>query len=138
MRRLVSLFIFLAVFAVMPLAAQDDGPHVYDVNYINILDSKYMTYLQEVLFPVWDEFVNRGIIISYHVMRQYSGAGESDIIGITEFPNWDGVNELTSAAYNEVSQAVHGMSWADVNEEYWPLSEIRTLIRTEIYGSAKP
>ena len=138
MRRLVSLAVFFAVFAFVPLDAQDDGPTVYDVNYIEVLDAKYNTYLREVLFPVWDEFVRRGVIISYHVMRQYSGAGEADILGITEFPNWDGADELTGTLYEEVSQAVHGAAWAAVNEEYWPLSEIRNLIRTEVYGSVKP
>ncbi len=53
MRRLVSIAVFLTVFAFVPLAAQDDGPNVYQVRYATVLDAKYITYVQEVLFPVW-------------------------------------------------------------------------------------
>ncbi len=137
MRRLVSVAAFLSIFAFVPLAAQDDDPNVYRVTSIEVIDQEYYTYVQEVLYPVWDEFVNMGLFVSYHGLDQFSGAGEVTILSIMEFPDWDTANEL-GAAYDEASQAAHGTTWAEAAGEYFPLSELRKIIRVEFYGSIKP
>jgi len=137
MRRLVCIAVFLAVFAVVPLAAQDDAPNVYRVNHVQVLDAKYYTYLQEVLYPMYDEWVKAGLIVSYDGIRQLSGAGEVNMLGITELPNWDAADDFTAAAYAEASQAAHGKSWAEATEGYI-LSEMRKIIRREFYWSIKP
>jgi hypothetical protein len=111
---------------------------VYRINYVQVLDARYYTYLQEVLYPVYEEFIKMGLIISYDGVRQVSGAGEVSMLGITELPNWDGADDFTAAPYAEASQAAHGKPWAEANAEYRPLSELRKIIRTEYYWSIKP
>ena len=138
MRRFISVAAFLTVFAFVPLTAQDDGPTVTTVNYIEVLDARYYTYIREVLFPVWEEFVEMGLIVSYDFLRPGAGVEGIDFVGVTQYPNWDGVNDLTTDAYNEASQAAHGMPWAEANAEYRPLSELRSIIRNEVYRSIKP
>jgi hypothetical protein len=136
MRRLVSIAVFLAVFSFVPLAAQDDGPNVYRVNYVQVLDATYYTYLREVLYPVYDEWIRMGLIVSYDGIRQWTGAGEATMLGITELPNWDGADDFTPAAYAEACQAAHGMSWAEAREGY-VLAEMRKIIRSEMYATIK-
>ena len=138
MRRLVSIALFFTVFAFVPLAAQDDGPHWYRVNYVQVLDARYYTYLQEVMYPVYDEWIKTGLIVSYDGIRQYVGAGEVTMLGITELPSWDSADDFTPEAYAEASQAAHGKPWAEARAEYPPLSELRTIIRREFYRSIKP
>ncbi len=136
MRRTLSVAVFLSVFWFVPMAAQDDGPNVYFVRNITVLDAKYLTYFQEALIPVWDEFVRSGKLVSYDIGVQVSGSGDVTHIAVEEYANWDAADELLGA-YEEASQAVHGRSWAEVTEGYYPLDEIRK-IRTDIYWSIKP
>jgi hypothetical protein len=137
MRRLVSVTAFLAIFGAVSLAAQQEqGPPVYRVNYVQVLDSDYYTYLREVLYPVYDEFIKMGLIKSYDGLRQGTGAGEVSMLGVTEFPNWDIANDINAAAYAEASQAAHGKPWSEATEGY-TLSELRKIIRTELYWSIK-
>ena len=136
MRRLVSIAVFLTVFAFVPLAAQDESPHYYRVNYVQVLDAKYYTYLQELLYPMYDYWVSKGLVISYDGIRQYTGAGEVTMLGITELPSWDGADAFTAEEYAEASQAVHGMPWADAIEGY-VLAEMRKITRREFYWSIK-
>jgi hypothetical protein len=136
MRRILSVAVILSVLWFVPLAAQDDGPNVYLVRYITVLDAKYLTYFQEALIPVWDEFVRSGKLVSYDIAVQVSGSGDVTHIAVEEYADWDAADGLLGA-YEEASQAVHGRSWAEVTEGYYPLDEIRK-IRTDIYWSIKP
>ncbi len=137
MRRLVSIAVFLSIFAFVPLAAQDESPHVYRVDYIEVLDAKYITYVQEVLIPVWDEFVRRGLVISYDIIARWTGTEDFTHMVVSEYASWDDADALTNAAYADASQAVHGTTYAEASAEYTPLSEIRT-IRSDVYVSVRP
>ena len=136
MRRLVFTALCFAVFSFVPLAAQDDGPNFYRINYIEVLDSDYYTYLREVLYPVYDEWIRMGLIVSYDGVVQMTGAGEVTMLGITEFPTWDVGDNFTRDMYDEASQAAHGMPWAEAVADY-TLSELRRIIRTELYQTIK-
>ena len=138
MRRLVSIAVFLSIFAFVPLAAQDDGPTVWEVMVIESLDAKYTTYLQEVLYPVYDEMVRTGVLISYDVLVPWTGSGETTHMAIVEYPSWDDLDGPSAAQYNEASQAVHGIPWTEVTADYFPLSEIRKVTSRNVYGSTKP
>jgi hypothetical protein len=137
MRRILSIAAFLSVCCIVPLAAQDEVPHNYRINYVQVLDAKYYTYLTELLYPMYDYWVEKGLIVSYDGIRQYTGAGEVTMLGITELPSWDAAMDFTDEEYAEASQAVHGKPWADAMEGF-VLAEMRKIIRREFYWSIKP
>ena len=137
MRRTVLLAVLSAVLAATPLAAQSEGPHVYRINHIQVLDAAYYTYLRDVLYPVYDQFVKMGILVSYDGIRQTAGAGEVDMLGISEFTSWDDGDGMTPAAYAQASQAALGKPWTEAVKDV-DLSKLRKVVRTEIYWSIRP
>ena len=92
MCRLGSIAVFLAVFTVVPLAAQDEGPHVYVVTYIKAKPDRaaeYSRYWNEILGPLYDEFVKHEDMVSYHMLGQWPGIGPYSHVLIIEWVNWD-------------------------------------------------
>jgi hypothetical protein len=144
MRRLVSIAVFLTLFAFVPLAAQDDGPNVFSVSFFKVLPGKapaYQAYLN-VWAQYYEELVQRGRLVSFQFLRQGAGAGEYTNINLFEFLDWDAADDVSSEEANEVCQAVFGMTCQERDaaffEEYGELPTIRTPVRTEMFGSAKP
>ena len=144
MCRLGSIAVFLAVFTVVPLAAQDEGPHVYVVTYIMAKPDRaadYSRYWSEILGPLYDEFVKHEDMVSYHILEQWPGIGPYSHVLIVEWVNWDamhdGLTDLGSESWEAACQAAHGMTWAEAMEEV-DLTAMRDIIGREIYESVRP
>ncbi len=137
MRRILSVAVFLSVISFVPLVSQDDEPNYYRVVCVQVLDAQYLLYLQEILIPMYDEFMRMGLVTSYHAMSQVGGAGECDIKVFAEYPRWDAYDDITSAEFDQASQAAHGRPWSEVIRAY-DLPALRKLIRTEFYRSRRP
>ena len=144
MRRLVSIAVFLSIFAFVPLAAQDDGPNVVRVTYHKTLPGKAAAFnarTQENV-PLYEELVRRGKLVSIQRLVQYAGAGEYTNLRIDEFADWDAVNDITSEDYDAACQTVFGMTYqerqAELVQKYGELETLRTRIRREYYTSLKP
>ena len=144
MRRLVSIAALLAVFAVVPLAAQDDGPHVYAVTYVKAkpgMAGDYSTYLRQTLAPLYEEFVKHEDMASYHMFGQWSGSGEYSHVFMIEWVSWDAMNNgltaVGSESWEAACEAAHGRTWAEVMEGV-DLNDMRVLLRREFSGSFKP
>ena len=144
MCRLGSIAVFLAVFTVVPLAAQDEGPHVYVVTYIKAKPDRaaeYSRYWNEILGPLYDEFVKHEDMVSYHMLGQWPGIGPYSHVLLVEWVNWDamhdGLTDLGSESWEAACQAAHGMTWAEAMEEV-DLTAMRDIIGREIYESVRP
>jgi hypothetical protein len=144
MRRLVSIAVFLTIFAFVPLAAQDDGPNVVRVTYHKTLPGKAAAFnarTQETV-PLFEELVRRGKLVSFQRLVQHAGAGEYTNLRIDEFADWDAVNDITSEDFDAACQTVFGMTReekvAELAQKYGELPTLRTFIRREFYSSLKP
>ena len=146
MRCLVSIAVFLSVFAFVPLAAQDDGPNEFTVYHFKTLPGKAAAYnalLQELTVPNWDEQVRRGLLVSYQPLVQDAGAGDYTVLLILEFADWDAANDRTQFVRDDACRTVFsGLTcyekMAEVEQRYGERTTLRTLIRTEHYTSIKP
>ena len=142
MRRLVSIAVCFTVFAFVPLAAQDDGPNVFRVNFIKALPGKaalYSAAVQEYLVPRNEELVMRGYLVSYQTIRQNAGAGEYTHVHIFEYANWDAANDDAQSVNDDACRAVFGgKTCQEKLAEYGDLSTIRVFVRNEFYTSLKP
>ena len=142
MRRLVSIAVFLSIFAFIPLAAQDDGPHVFVASYYKALEGKrvaYNTAVQEYVVLLSEERIRRGHIVSYQTLVQNAGAGEFTNVHIFEFANWAAVEGESDEEWDDVCRtAFDGKTCAEKLAEYGDMPEFRTFIRREYYTSLKP
>lgn len=144
MRRLVpavlALTVFLASFAVMPVAAQSDSGHVYVHTYYKALPGQgnaYTTFIREVSFPWFDELVKRGMYVSFRIVGQGAGAGEYSHVFIAEYENWDAVDDqLEEGVAEEVCQALWSMTCEEKFAEN-DTSTMRTFVRQEVYYSLR-
>jgi hypothetical protein len=144
MRRLVSIAVFLTIFAFVPLAAQDDGPNVVRVTYHKTLPGKAAAFnarTQEMV-PLYEELIRRGKLVSTQRLIQQAGTGEFTHLNIREYANWDAVNDITSEDFDAACQTVFGMTMeerqAEMVQKYGELETLRTRIRREFYSSLKP
>ncbi len=146
MRRLVSIAVFLSIFAFVPLAAQDDGPNVFRATYYKALPGKQAAYnaaTREYHIPTREEFVRRGHIVSYETIVQRAGTGEFTNVHITEYANWAAVEGESDEEWEDVCRTVFGgltcdEKIAEVEQTYGERPTLRTHIRTEYYTSLKP
>ena len=144
MRRLVSIAVFFAIFAFVPMAAQDDGPHMYTATYIKEKPDKvgeYTKYWNEILAPMYEEFVKHDDMASYHMLGMWSGTGEYSHVFIIEWVNWDAMNDgltaVGSESWEAACQAAHGMTWAEAAAEV-DFAAIREIVRRDVTWSIKP
>ena len=146
MRCLVSIAVFLPVFAFVPLAAQDDGHNEFIVYHFKTLPGRAAAYnalLQELTVPYCDEQVRRELLVSYQLLVQDAGAGDYTVLLILEFADWDAANDRTQYMRNDVCRTVFsGLTcaekMAEVERRCGARTTLRTLIRTEHYMSIKP
>jgi hypothetical protein len=145
MRRLVSIAVFLSVFAFVPLAAQDDDPNVVVAIFFKTLPGKTAAYnseMREFYVPLYEEFVARGLVVSAQFLVQDAGAGEFTNVVLFEYASWDAADGVSTEDWDDVCGALFGMTFAEklaeVLSEHGELATLRTLIRTEYYTSLKP
>ena len=141
MRRLVSIAVFLSVFAFVPLAAQDDGPNMFFTQYYKTLSGQnalFDRYAQEYGFPYYDELVRQGVIVSYTITRVRIPNSEYSHVVTRKYENWDAVNTSVNAA--EVCQTVFGMTCTEKRAEIGidRVATVRRLVRTEVSASLRP
>ena len=141
MRRLASIAVFLAVFTVVPLAAQNDSGHVFLANYWKANPGQaaaYNNYIREYSFPYWDEMVRQGVVVSLKVTTVFAGNGEYTHVFIAEYENWDAMDDAVDA--NAVCQAVFGMTCSEKQTEVGAedLAALRTHDHRDVWFSARP
>ena len=146
MRRFVSIAVFLSIFAFVPLAAQDDGPNVFEVTYYKAQQGKQAAYnaaVQEYVPPLYGELVRRGHLVSYQSLVQDAGAGDFTNLLILEFADWTAINDHTQAVRDDACRTVFagltcGEKMAEVEQRNGERPTLRTFIRREYYTSLKP
>jgi hypothetical protein len=141
MRRLISIAVFLTVFAFVPLTAQNDSGHVFVTLYYKALPGQgglYNRYVWEYGFPFYDELVRRGDVVSFKIVYGWSGTNEWTHMLISEYENWDAVDTPVDAP--EVCRAVLGMTCVEKQQEIGieNLADVRVFVRREIWGSLRP
>ncbi len=132
-RSLPTLLALLALTA--PLAGQAKPGHVYRVFYYDVLPGKGQAYnklLADVAIPVLDELVRRKVIVSHLILTQSTGAGEYNLIGILELPNWAALDGF-DAKLDGATQAVLHKSWSEATASSF---ELRRFLRSETYTAA--
>ena len=137
MRRIVLAAVSLSLATAAPLLGQAQSGHVYAIRYHQVhqgQDSAYNAVYAEVLRPVFDETVKRGVIVSYLDLTQAGGAGRTTHILITEYANWAGLDGAFEKL-DEVSRAVLGKPFGETIAD---LPEIPDYLRTEYYMSIVP
>jgi hypothetical protein len=137
MRRIVLAVVFLSLATAAPLLGQAQSGHVYAIRYHQVhqgQDSAYNAVYADILRPVFDEAVRRGVIVSYLDLTQISGTGKTTHIIITEYSNWAALDEAF-VKLDEASQAVFGRP---LDEMLADLPEIRDYLLTEYYMSIVP
>ncbi len=137
MRRIVLAAVFLSLATAAPLLGQAQSGHVYAIRYHQVhqgQDSAYNAVYAEVLRPVFDELVMRGVLVSYLDLTQISGTGETTHILINEYANWAALDGYPEKV-DEASQAVLGKPFG---EALGDLAKIRDYLRTERYRSIVP
>ena len=146
MRRLVSTAVFLSIFAFVPLAAQDDGPNVFQVTYYKVQSGKQAAYnaaAQEYVPQLFGELVTRGYLVSYQTLVQSAGARDYTNLLILEFADWDAANDNTQSVRDDACRTVFGGMTCEeklvaLDQEYGERPTLRSLIRIEVYRSLKP
>ncbi len=134
MRRGLPTLIALITLAA-PLAGQAKPGHVYRLFYYEVLPGKGQAYnkmLADVATPVLDEMVRRKVIVSHLILDQSTGAGEYNLVGILELPNWAALDGF-DAKLNEATQAVLHKSWSEATAGSF---ELRRFIRSQTYTAA--
>ncbi len=137
MRRTILAAVFLSLATAAPLLGQAESGHVYAIRYHQVhqgQDAAYNAVYAEVLRPVFDELVKRGVLVSYLDLTQISGTGETTHILITEASNWAALDR-TQQDLDEASRALLGKPFAEVLGD---LAKIRDYLRTEYYMSIVP
>ena len=137
MRRLVSITIFFAVFAVVSLAAQATSGHVYGIRYHQVhqgQDQAYAEVYATVIRPVFDVAKERGLIVSYLDLYQAAGDGKTTHVLIVQYPNWAAIDGGTQQM-DEISQEVLGRPLMVAVAEW---AEFRDFLYQEYYTSIVP
>lgn len=142
MRRLISLALFLAVYGLVPLAAQDDGPNVFRATYYKAQPGKEAEYnaaAREYVLPLNEELIRRGYLVSHETLVQNAGAFEFTNVHIYEFANWGAVANLTQSVRIDACRTVFdGMTCQEKLATFGDLENLRTFVRQEYYVSLKP
>ncbi len=137
MRRTILAAVFLSLATAAPLLGQAESGHVYAIRYHQVhqgQDAAYNAVYAEVLRPVFDELVKRGVLVSYLDLTQISGTGETTHMLITEASNWAALDGIPQKL-DEASRAVLGKPFG---EALGDLAKIRDYLRTEYYTSIVP
>ena len=137
MRRTALAAVFLSLATAAPLIGQAQSGHVYAIRYHQVhqgQDAAYNAVYAEVVRPVHDELVKRGVLVSYLDLTQAGGAGRTTHIFITEYANWAALDGFPEKL-DEASRAVHGKPFG---EALGDLAKIRDYLRTEYYMSIVP
>jgi hypothetical protein len=137
MGRLVSIAVFLTVFAVVPLAAQATSGHVFGIRYHQVhqgQDQAYAEVYATVIRPVYDVAKERGLIVSYLDLLQNAGTGKTTHVLITEYSSWAAM-ETANQSFGEISREVLGRPLSEAVAEW---AQFRDFLYQEYYTSVVP